>query len=145
MCKHDSFVEQILTILSNWASFYTEILHNCANLSKKRLNFTKLHLLPDFLPQPANIFTRIYSSYSWHLATLMIWRWISSSKLDSQHVPSSWWRGRQGQGWDNHLSKSICVNPQYVMNDMKIIIIIKDWWSYDHDHSTLFKPPIYSK
>ena len=37
---------------------------------KKGLNLAKLHILPDFLHQPANIFTRIYPSYSWHFATL---------------------------------------------------------------------------
>ena len=29
-----------------------------------------MHLLPDFLPQPADIFTRIYPSYPWHFASL---------------------------------------------------------------------------
>ena len=31
-----------------------------------------MHLLPDFLPQSANIFTRIYPSHPWHFATLVL-------------------------------------------------------------------------
>ena len=34
-----------------------------AQIFPKRLDFAKLHVLPNFLPQPANIFTRIYPQY----------------------------------------------------------------------------------
>ena len=38
--------------------------------SQKRGWFCKIECFPKLLPQPANIFTRIYSSYRWHFATL---------------------------------------------------------------------------
>ena len=66
----------------------------------KRLNLAKLHLLPDFLPQHANIFTRIYSSNSWHFATLILlgpqitWKWtMHTDKLTTKcHICLHTWK-----------------------------------------------------
>ena len=40
--------------------------------------------LPNFLPQLANFFTRIYPSYPWHFPTLMAW-WIHKTSADMHH------------------------------------------------------------
>ena len=42
----------------------------CANIMKEKLDFAKLHVLSNFLPQPANPLTQIYPFYPWHFATL---------------------------------------------------------------------------
>ena len=41
---------------------------SCANLPQNRLNFAKLCVLLNFLPQPPSVYTRIYP---WHFATLL--------------------------------------------------------------------------
>ena len=38
-----------------------------------------------------------------------------------------------GEG-DEVKDKKIIYQNQYVMNDLKMIIMNNDWWSFDHDH-----------
>ena len=66
----DNFGKQMLTSLSKLDSFYMKILPQLQKSSKKRLDSAKLHVLTNFLPQTANIFTQIYLPYIWHFATL---------------------------------------------------------------------------
>ena len=47
--------------------FYISMLNKS---SQERLDFVKFACYPKLLPQPSNIFTRIYPSYPWHFATL---------------------------------------------------------------------------
>ena len=55
--------EQKLTILSYDAGLKTEFHISCSNLPKTMLDLAKVDVLPDFLPQPSNFFTRIYPPY----------------------------------------------------------------------------------
>ena len=55
--KSYDYEKEMLTILSDHASLYTEILRKLCKSSPKWLELEKLHYLPNFLPQPANIFT----------------------------------------------------------------------------------------
>ena len=64
--------EQKLNILSYNPGLKKEFHICCSNLPKTILDLAKLCILPDFLPQPSNFFTRIYSPYPWHFATLII-------------------------------------------------------------------------
>ena len=55
--------EQKLNIVSYNPGLKTEFHISCSNLPKPILYFAKLCILPDFLPQPSNFFTRIYPPY----------------------------------------------------------------------------------
>ena len=55
--------EQKLNVLSYNPCLKTEFHICCSNLHKTILDFAKLCILPDFLPQPSNFFTRIYPPY----------------------------------------------------------------------------------
>ena len=55
--------EQKQNILSYNPGLKTEFHISCSHLPKTILDFAKLCILPDFLPQPSNFFTRIYPPY----------------------------------------------------------------------------------
>ena len=63
--KKGNFGELILTTANKLSCLYTEIFPEIPN-------FSKMNVLPNFLPQPTNIFTRIYLSYPWHFVTLLL-------------------------------------------------------------------------
>ena len=55
--------EQKLNILSYNPGLKTEFHISWSNLPKAILDFAKLLILPDFLPQASNFLTRIYPPY----------------------------------------------------------------------------------
>ena len=57
------FWKQKLNVLSYNPCLKTEFHICCSNLHKTILDFAKLCILPDFLPQTSNFFTRIYPPY----------------------------------------------------------------------------------
>ena len=59
----------MLTTLSKYAQ---KSYISCAKPSQDGHNLAKMPVLPDFLPQPANFFARIYSLYPRHFATLKL-------------------------------------------------------------------------
>ena len=65
--------EQNLNIVTYNPGLKTEFQFSCSNLPKTILDFANICVLPDFLPQPSNFFTRIYPPYPWHFATLGWW------------------------------------------------------------------------
>ena len=70
MSQKANSVEQKVNILSYNPGLKTEFHISCSNLPKTILDFAKLNVLPNFLPQPSTFFTRIYPPYPWHFATL---------------------------------------------------------------------------
>ena len=72
MSQKATSVETKLHILSYDHGLKTEFHISCSNLPKTILDFAKLFILPEILPQPSNLFTRIYPPYPWHFATLVL-------------------------------------------------------------------------
>ena len=64
--------KQKLIIVSYNPGLKTEFHISCSNVPKTILDFAKLSIISDFLPQHSNFFTRIYLPYPWHFATLCL-------------------------------------------------------------------------
>ena len=61
--KKDHFKGEMLTTLSNWASFYAKNLQSYVNVSKKGLIWQNCMFSKTFCPNLHMFFTRIYPSY----------------------------------------------------------------------------------
>ena len=69
--KRTIFLNFFLTTLSNKASLYTEILHKLCKSYQKALDFAKFCVLPFFLPQRKNTFSKMHPCD----IILQLWPW----------------------------------------------------------------------
>ena len=111
---------------------------SCSNLLKTVLDVAKLCILPGFLPQPSNFFTRIYPPYPWHFATLVVckafwedlgvsprfrvcstengWRCLFTQAADLSPQPSNGWKLEPKisltMWFFLHITVNLCLNKQ---------------------------------